>query len=224
MGESMGSEELIMPMIDACSIACGGHIGDKHSMNKTIELANEHGVKIGAHPSYPDKINFGRTLMQISPSDLVKSLTEQISSLKQCCSEKNVTLHHIKAHGALYNRSAEDLETAKVLLQAMEFFPEAPLYVPWNSVLQKILVAHNKPFILEAFADRRYIELGQLLSRKIAGSVITDPEEIVLQIKNISETQQVITDSGKIIEMQAETFCVHGDNPNVLEILKSLNQ
>lgn len=223
MGESAGYDQQIMPFIDACSIACGGHIGTVESMSDTIDLALKNNVLIGAHPSYPDPDHFGRVELDIPDEELIDSLQFQIRQMDDLCNARSVKLHHIKAHGALYNKSAAHRETALLLAEATKDFSHVPLFVPWNTKIHTVLSSLNRPFVLEAFADRRYDQNGLLVSRGIDGSVLLDPHEIKLQIQNIHDSSTVASLSGQMIVMHGNTFCIHGDNPNALKILEALN-
>ena len=124
VGEGVGNEADIFPYISSCNIACGGHAGDTETMYRVVSLAKQHRLKVGAQPSYPDKTNFGREVMDISNKDLVQSIQKQLSDFDAVLQQEEVTLHHIKAHGALYNQTAKDKELAKVYLNALKDYKE----------------------------------------------------------------------------------------------------
>lgn len=224
VGEGAGNDHLIMPYLDACSIACGGHSGDKSSMQETVAMALKSSVAIGAHPSFPDKKNFGRKIVNIERSALKKSLIEQVNSLEKICEENEAQLSHIKLHGALYNLAANDEEFALLTLGALAQYKQIPFYAPWNSQFQK--VAMRLGFILktEAFADRKYRNDLSLVGRDHADAVIVDPELAMDQVLLIIDKKNILTVDEKLVPIHAETICVHGDNPKALDILRSLNE
>ena len=144
LGEGTGVEKDIMPFLSSCSIACGGHTGDKSSMTDTILIAKKYGVNIGAHPSYPDKENFGRKNISISHADLSNSLISQIDDLDRIAGSLETSLNHIKLHGALYNFSANDLETASIIIELMKLkYSDKILYVPYGSLISELAIDNN---------------------------------------------------------------------------------
>ncbi|MDX1445650.1 5-oxoprolinase subunit PxpA [Lishizhenia sp.] len=223
VGEGIETEEDYMPFLSSCSIACGGHYGDHESMRKSMMLAKHFGVRIGAHPSYPDKENFGRKVMEIDFSALEQSIVDQLEAFKSVMEEENMELNHIKAHGALYNKAAEDAVTAHVFIDACNrVFEDYLLYVPFNSVMESVALERGVHFMNEAFGDRAYNASGLLVKRSKSGAVLQNPLDILMQIENIALHHQVKTKGGKTIEMQGETFCIHGDNPNAKDVLHYL--
>lgn len=223
VGEGVETEEDYMPFLSSCSIACGGHYGDHESMRKSIILAQHFGVKIGAHPSYPDKENFGRKVLEIDHETLEKSIVEQLLAFREVLDEENANLHHIKAHGALYNKAAEDAVIAHVFIDACnQVFDDYCLYVPFNSVMESVALERGVRFLNEAFGDRAYNKSGLLVKRTKSGAVLHNPLDILMQIEKIALQHQVLTKSGKTIEMHGETFCIHGDNPNAKDVLHYL--
>ena len=157
LGEGKGVEKEIMPFLTSCSIACGGHIGDKTSIAETILIAKNHGVKIGAHPSYPDKENFGRKKMSISQSDLRLSLIKQINSIDKIAKNLNTSIDHIKLHGALYNFSAIDLQTASTVVDLIKSdYPDVFLYATYQSLISELAIENDIKVYYEVFLDRNY--------------------------------------------------------------------
>lgn len=224
MGEGIGNEEAIMPYISSCNVACGGHAGDVHTMRKTVELALQHGVAIGAHPSYPDRAHFGRRVMEIADSELKQSIKEQLMLFQEVLDEAGASLHHIKPHGALYNEIARNSDLAHCFLDAIVGYKHIPLYVPYASKIQEIAASRGFVTVLEAFADRNYNPDGTLVSRKEEKALIEAPEEVLDHLIFMVQNEQVQTLSKEIIEMKAATYCVHGDTPSALEILVYLHQ
>ena len=173
LGEGGYYDAELMPLISACNIACGGHAGTVESMHQTVMFAMENKVEIGAHPSYPDKENFGRISMEIPAEDLRLSIVAQILSLKQIAEAEGGKLTHIKLHGALYNDAAKDEDIAGIVIDSiLEFEENFPVYAPQNSVISKLAEGKIK-VIFEAFADRNYNENHSLVSRSKPNALIT---------------------------------------------------
>ena len=225
VGEGVNNEAQLMPYIQSCNIACGGHAGDEDLMNSVVALAIKHKVKIGAHPSYPDKENFGRKTMIIEPNELKASIQNQINSLQEIVKKKGSTLHHIKPHGALYNDIAKNNELSLCFLDAiLPYKTDVKLYVPYNSVIEKNALKKGFMIIYEAFADRNYNDDLSLVSREKKGALITNPKHIFLHVFKMLNTNKVITITGKQQPIKATTFCVHSDTENATEIVKGLYQ
>jgi UPF0271 protein len=224
LGEGFGNDAEIMPFIHSCNIACGGHYGSLTTISETIRLASKHAVKVGAHPSFPDPANFGRKSMQIADQDLIDSLMQQINLFKQECQQHNVMMHHVKLHGALYNLAAKDPKIAKVVIKALkQVCPGSIIYAPYNSEIAK-LAASDFGVHYEAFVDRRYHRNLQLVSRKRDDAVITDPTQAWNQVLNILENNKVISVEGNDVFLKADTFCVHGDQPQALQLVKFISK
>lgn len=212
---------MIMPYIQSCSIACGGHAGDPESMRKTIRLAKKHKVKIGVHPSYPDRTSFGRQTLNISHQELERSLREQLDVFFKISKQEEAAVDHLKLHGALYNDAAKDVVLAQLVLDILADYPTLKLYAPFASCWSK-LASGNSEIVWEGFIDRRYgVDLG-LWDRSQKDAVIEEPEAAVQQLKEM--LQGNVTVNQETIKLDATTFCIHGDNPNVLEILRAIQQ
>ena len=225
LGEGLNNEHIIMPLIDSCNIACGGHAGDNGSMIECVEISIKNKVKIGAHPSYPDKINFGRKKIDISPSELSYSIISQIESLETIADSYGLELNHIKAHGALYNQMIVDTELSNFYLNTIKDFKnKCSLYIPYKSEIEKIALKKGFSIIYEVFGDRNYNDDLSLVSRNNENALITDPESVVNHIKTIKETETVKTINGNYKKIKFDTICIHSDTNNSIEILKKLNQ
>jgi len=225
VGEGLDNEKDLMPYISSCSIACGAHAGDENTIAQVVQLALKHGVKIGAHPSFPDRENFGREIMDINPEELQLSLEEQINLVKHKTELLGGKLHHIKAHGALYNLSAVNEEIAQILVNAIKKTADRVfLYVPYNSVIQKLAIKNNLKIKLEAFADRNYNKDLTLVSRKNKNAIITDKENLIQHLLKMITEQKLISIDGVEVEIIANTFCIHGDNPKVKNVLKFMSK
>ncbi len=225
LGEGLNNEHIIMPLIDSCNIACGGHAGDSGSMIECVEISIKNNVKIGAHPSYPNKINFGRKKIDISPSELSYSIISQIESLEVIADSYGLELNHIKAHGALYNQMMIDAELSNFYLDTIKDFKnKCSLYIPYKSVIEKIALKKGFSIIYEVFGDRNYNDDLSLVSRNNENALITDPESVVNHIKTIKETETVKTINGNYKKIKFDTICIHSDTNNSIEILKKINQ
>ena len=225
LGEGLNNEHIIMPLIDSCNIACGGHAGDSGSMIECVEISIKNNVKIGAHPSYPDKINFGRKKIDISPSQLSYSIISQIESLETIADSYGLELNHIKAHGALYNQMIIDTELSNFYLNTIKDFKnKCSLYIPYKSEIEKIALKKGFSIIYEVFGDRNYNDDLSLVSRNNENALITDPESVVNHIKTIKETETVKTINGNYKKIKFDKICIHSDTNNSIEILKKLNQ
>ncbi len=224
VGEGMNNEDVLMQYIQSCNIACGSHAGDEKQMQNIVELAIKYKVKIGAHPSYPDKENFGRKRMVMEPDELKKSIQNQINLLLKIVKEQGATLHHIKPHGALYNDLAKsDDLSVEFLNTIMPYKNIIKLYVPYNSAIEKNALKKGFSIIYEAFADRNYNDDLSLVSRQEKDALITNPKLILQNVLEMVNTQKVTTVSGIKVPIKAATFCVHSDTKNVTEILQVLN-
>ncbi|RTE51898.1 5-oxoprolinase subunit PxpA [Arenibacter aquaticus] len=225
LGEGIDNEVDIMPMISSCSIACGGHAGNLETMERVVGLAMANGVLVGAHPSYPDKENFGRVSIPISAEALKKSIKEQIESLVTILKARNMELNHIKPHGALYNDIAKDRGLALLFLESVAPYKEkVVLYVPYASEIAKQAKEAGYRIKYEAFADRNYNQDLTLVSRKASNAMIHDPQEVLDHILLMVNRGMVKTATGAKIHLLADTFCIHGDSPSTLQILMYLSQ
>ncbi|MBW8198230.1 5-oxoprolinase subunit PxpA [Flagellimonas abyssi] len=225
VGEGVDNEANIFPFISSCNIACGGHAGDKETMLGVASLAKKHQLKVGAHPSYPDKANFGREVMDISNQDLIHSIRQQLSVFDEVLKKTEVSLHHIKAHGALYNQTAMNDNLAKVYLDAIADYKEKTiLYVPFDSIIARMAEERGFKIWFEAFADRNYNSDLSLVSRKDKNALIEDPEAVLEHILPIIKKGEVLSVQGQSLNIQADTLCIHGDTVSALKILMYLSK
>ncbi|MEM7186758.1 MAG: 5-oxoprolinase subunit PxpA [Bacteroidota bacterium] len=224
LGEGAGMDDRLMPLVSSCNIACGGHFGNIDSMKQTIDLAQAHGVRIGAHPSFPDRDGFGRRVITMTKSELKASLMDQLEGFYQICAQKDAEVHHVKLHGALYNYAAKDAPTSDAVVEAIIDSGKRPkLYVPYGSILHK--KAENLlPLVFEAFIDRRYRKNGSLVSRDENNAVISDPEAAWEQLYRMVTQKTVIAVNGEEIGIEATTYCIHGDHPESLPILEYIHR
>lgn len=225
VGEGMGNEAYLMPYLSSCNIACGGHAGTPETMRTLVKLANQYGVKIGAHPSYPDIENFGRKKMDLSCAALFLSLQKQIDSLKDILQDEQATLYHVKPHGALYNLAAVDEKAALVVVEMMkQFMLPVKLYVPYKSMIADLAIKNNIPIVYEVFADRNYNDDLTLVSRDHREALIHDADEVFNHVFRMISAQKVKTISGAKKAILAQTICVHGDTPEAVNLVMTLNE
>ena len=225
VGEGINNEHLIMPLITSCNVSCGAHAGSQDIIDKVISLAIKNNVKIGAHPSFPDKENFGRKEMELNHSELQNSLEKQLIFLKERAEKQNTIIHHIKPHGALYNLIAVNSEMANIVVKAIQsVFEKANIYVPYNSVIEKIAKNHGMNTIYEVFADRNYNDDLTLVPRSLPHAIIQDKELVLKHVKRMAYQSEVKTIHGSLKFIKAQTFCIHGDHKNTVEILEFLNR
>jgi UPF0271 protein len=221
LGEGYAIEEALMPYLDSCNIACGGHSGDRNTIKEVVALAQQYQVKIGAHPSYPDKENFGRKEMKLSDTELYHSLSDQIELLLDELSP--TVLHHVKPHGALYHSCANDITSASIFLEVIKVLcPKAIVVTLPNSVLEKLAHTHGIAVWREAFIDRAYLSSGQLVPRSHPKGVLQEIQALYNQFYYLVQEQKVKTLDKTWIELKANTLCIHGDHPNSVENLKTM--
>jgi UPF0271 protein len=225
IGEGMANDELLMPFISSANIACGYHAGDEQTMRQTVALCIKYGVSIGAHPSFPDRENFGRREMKLSFGEVYHLIINQIIALEKILLEAGATLRHVKPHGALYNMAAKDPFLAAAIAQAVkDFSPKLVLFGLCNSHLIWEGEAIGLKTAGEAFADRTYQDDGSLTPRSVPGSLIEDPDQAVAQVLEIVGEGRVTTISGKKITIAADTICLHGDGANAAAIAKAIHE
>lgn len=223
MGEGIGSDEAIMPFITSANIACGYHAGDEATMRQTILLAKHYGVKVGAHPSFLDRENFGRTEMDCSSDEVYALVTKQISIIKKIADECGVALHHIKPHGALYNMAARDKALAAAIAKAVKDAGEnLVLYGLSNSCLISEAKAIGLQTASEVFADRTYTEDGSLTPRSQPNALIENEDQAINQVLQMVKEKTVTATTGKHVPLIAETVCIHGDGKNAVGFAKRL--
>lgn len=216
MGEELtpSPDALVMPYIDLANIACGGHAGDEKSMLATVKLAKRHHVRIGAHPAYPDKVNFGRKRIEMPAETLASSLVEQIQNLQKVCDQHQVPLHHVKPHGALYLEMMKDLTLFDLIIGLMQkHFSGIPLMMQGgidNRFFEHRAQNYQVPILFEAFADRAYQANGHLAPRNRPNSLFQNIEQIHQQVTAFEQIDWV------------HTVCFHSDNPTSVTALKTL--
>ncbi len=224
LGEDIGNDELIMPYITSTNIACGFHAGNESTMHKTILLAQKYNVNIGAHPSFLDRENFGRTEIKKLPQEVYVLVSKQIKILQKIGADNNIELHHVKPHGALYNMAARDKVLAHAIAKAVKDCDEdLVLFGLSNSFLISEATAIGLKTASEVFADRTYRDDRSLTPRTQPNALIEDIDEVVQQVLMMVKHGKVKTVSGIHIPIVAETICIHGDGKNAVELAKVIN-
>lgn len=222
---SFGGDKDIIPLITSANIACGFHAGDENVMNQTVKLAKENHVSIGAHPGLPDLKGFGRRKMDINPTEVYNLIVYQLGALEGFCKVHQTRINHVKPHGALYNMGAKNKAIAKAIAKAVYDFDSTIVLVGLsNSLLISEAKAIGLKTASEVFADRRYEDNGQLVSRKELDAVITDSDEALKQVLKMVTENKVISRNGKEIDLETDTICVHGDGKHALEFVEQIRK
>jgi UPF0271 protein len=218
LGEGTGNDPFVMPFISSCSIACGGHFGNKRTIKEAIELAEKNNVKTGAHPSYLDTKFFGRKSLDIPLKELQDSIRFQLDIFFNISANST----HIKPHGALYNDLFYDLEKAEAVVEVFKEYGSLYVFCQPSSKLSTVLTSQKVNQIHEGFGDRHYSTNGTLLSRKNPSSVLESKNKILDQVTKLVKESSVITKDNKSLKLKVQTICLHGDNKNVINIISYL--
>lgn len=218
-----GSDEAIMPFISSVNIACGFHAGDPLTIERTIRSAVEHGVSIGAHPGYPDREGFGRKPLKMSHEELRAMILYQAGAVKAIAEANGARIRHVKPHGALYNIAAVDYELSMTIARAVKDL-DSSLILVGQSGSQMLRAARDADLACasEVFADRTYNDDGTLVARSIEGAVLHDTALMIRRVIRMIKEKEVVTVTGKVIPIEAETVCIHGDNETAAEFVKEL--
>jgi len=230
MGESygawkMGADAAVMPYISSANIACGFHAGDPATIRTTVRLAVDRGVAVGAHPSLPDLMGFGRRAMRISPQDMYDLVVYQAGAVEAFARAAGAKLHHVKCHGALYNMAATDEGLSEAMAKAVkDLGGSVMLYALSNSLMMKVAKRQGIPVLGEVFADRGYSDDGTLAPRDRPGGMIEDPQASVKQALGMIEGGYVTSLSGKRVAVAADTMCLHGDQPGAVTFAQTLRK
>lgn len=222
VGEGIENENELFPFISSCNIACGGHTGNHKTMLSTVGLAKQYNVKIGAHPSFEDRENFGRKILKVDKKELLCSLINQVESLQDILKNQEIKLNHIKAHGALYNLSAYDKDSAKIIIELAKKI-DTKLYVPYSSLISKMAKEQGVETYNELFVDRNYNSDLTLVSRENSNALINDSKTMFEHVKKIINDQIITSINNKNMSVEFDTLCIHGDSPNAVELIKELH-
>ena len=233
MGESFGAyklgmDEAVIQYITSANIACAWHAGDPAVMDHTVAIAVEHGVGVGAHPGYPDLLGFGRRNMDCTMDELRNYVIYQIGALQAFCSAHGTRLQHVKPHGALYLTAIENEDVARAVAEAIVRVNPDLLYVALAGAKGELMTRIGQEVglkvVYEAFPDRAYSPEGTLVSRRQTGAVIKDPQTVSERALRMVQEGAVIAVDGSTIPLEAQTLCVHGDNPKAVDLVRSIRE
>lgn len=214
-----GTQEALLRSITSANVACGGHAGDERTMRTTIEQAMRAGVAVGAHPGYPDRENFGRLELKMSPEAVANSIYEQVRTLAEVAMKCGARLVHVKPHGALYNQAVKNRELAEAITKGVARFSKHLVLMGLaESPMLEVFREAGFAVAAEAFADRRYEPDGTLRSRKFENALIRDPAEAAKQALSIAQRRIVTAHDGTEVKLTAQTICIHGDTPGSVQI------
>jgi 5-oxoprolinase (ATP-hydrolysing) subunit A len=228
MGESfgayrMGNDIAILDLVNSANIACGFHAGDPATIHRTVEAALSKGVAVGAHPGLPDLQGFGRRTMAVSNSEAYDMVVYQIGALAGFAQVLGGRISHVKAHGALYNMAAKDRQLAEAIAKAVyDFDRQLVLFALAGSAMIGAAKDAGLRVASEVFADRTYQDDGSLTPRSQPNAMIEDPEASVAQVKRMVTEHVVRSVNGNDVPVQADTLCIHGDQPNALAFAKRI--
>lgn len=225
MGEGCGNDDLLLELVSSANIACGFHAGSASIMRKTVEAAIRNNVAIGAHPSFPDRENFGRTNMELPPAEIFDIVVYQLGAMKAVCEAAGGVLNHVKPHGALYNQAARDQNLARVIAEAVrQVDGRLVLYgSPGSDLISEAERAGLKT-ASEVFADRTYQVDGSLTPRSRSDALIRDTRQSISQVLQMIVDGTVTATTGETIDVMAETICIHGDGELAVEFARALRQ
>lgn len=230
LGESfgrytLGMDDKIIPLITSANVACGYHASDPVVMEKTVAMAKDAGIRVGAHPGFPDLMGFGRRNMAVSPAEAKAYVLYQLGALEGFCRANGMKLQHVKPHGALYNMVAKDYELSRGICEAVcEFDPNLIVLALSGGELAHAAKDMGLKTALEVFADRAYEEDGTLVNRRKEGSMITDEKEAIARVVRMIKEKKVTAITGKDIPIQADSVCVHGDGVKALAFVEKIRK
>jgi UPF0271 protein len=233
MGESFGAyklgmDEEVIQYVSSANIACAWHAGDPAVMNQTVAMALKHGVGVGAHPGYPDLLGFGRRNMDCTMDEIRNYVIFQIGALEAFCKVHGTQLQHVKPHGALYLTAVENEDVARVVAEAIVSVNPDLLYVALAGAKGELMTRIGQEVglrvVYEAFPDRAYSPEGTLVSRRQPGAVVKDPQAVSERALRMVKEGVVIAVDGSTIPLEAQTLCVHGDNPKAVDLVRSIRE
>ena len=228
LGESfgrytIGNDDKIIPLISSANVACGFHASDPVVMDKTAEMAKNAGIRVGAHPGFPDLMGFGRRNMNISPQEAKAYMLYQLGALDAFLRTKGMKMQHVKPHGALYNMAAKDPVLSRAICEAVSEFDKSLIVLALSGgELAKTAQEMGLRTALEVFADRAYEEDGTLVDRRKEGAMITDEDEAISRVVRMIKEQKVTAVTGKDIPIRADSVCVHGDGAKALAFVEKI--
>lgn len=233
MGESFGAytigmDDAVIKHITSANIACGFHAGDPLVMDRTVKLAVEHNVAVGAHPGYPDLQGFGRRNMDCTLEEVRQYVVYQIGALQAFCAANGTRMRHVKPHGNLYNTAAVNEDIARVIAEAIASVDPELMYVALSSTKEDFMTSIARDVgltvVYEAFPDRAYTSDGTLLSRRLPGAVVRDARVVAERALMMAKEGKVIAVDGTPVDLDIQTLCVHGDTPMAVELVKAIRE
>ena len=225
LAEGCSNDQRLLQLVTSANVACGLHAGDFNEMRKAIRWAKENKVRIGAHPSFPDRENFGRTNMQLPDDELKACLLYQLGAVKALCDAEGVSLSYVKPHGALYNQAAKDEPLAALIaLTIKQFDPSLKLMGLSGSLMLKVAQQHGLGIISEVFADRHYLADGSLVPRSRADALVDNDEEAISQVLQMVLQGSVPTVDGQDVAIQADSICLHGDGEHAISFAEKIRK
>ncbi|MBA2246929.1 MAG: LamB/YcsF family protein [Chloroflexia bacterium] len=220
----VGSDDELFPLISSANVACGFHGGDARMMSRTVAQARRYEVAVGAHPGFPDLAGFGRRNIAASAEEIRTDVLYQIGAMAAITRAERAALHHVKAHGALYNMAVTDPVVAEAIAWAVrEFDADLRFFAMPGSALEAAGVTAGLTVVREGFADRAYHADGSLVSRSVPGSVIEDAELIAERVMRLVEKREIETIEGDILRLSVDTICIHSDTPTAVPIAKAIS-
>jgi len=223
LGEGSGHDNELFELISSASIATGFHAGDSDTMHAAVCAAKEHGVAVGAHPSFFDRENFGRKELKMSNEEVFDAVAYQLGIFQAIASALDVRPNHVKPHGALYNMAVRDPELADAIARAIKSVdPKLILFAPDNSELARAGEAHGVQIAREIFADRNYLNDGWLVPRTRPDALLRDPKEAAQRVLRMLREGKVRSIESRDVDVRGETICVHGDTPGAVEFAREL--
>lgn len=224
----MGADERIFPSLTSVNLACGFHAGDPATMVRTVRLARDHGLAVGAHPGLPDLVGFGRREMAVAPADLYALVLYQLGALGAIVGAEGMRMHHVKPHGALHHRIARDPDAAGAVARAArDFDPRIPFVVLGGAggrIMREAAEEHGLTAVAEAFPDRAYLADGRLAPRSTEGAFLQDPEEVAERAVTMVVRGEVAALDGGTARVEARTLCIHGDGPHAPEVAAAVRR
>jgi 5-oxoprolinase (ATP-hydrolysing) subunit A len=230
LGESYGSfvvgrDEELIPLLTSAQLACGFHGGDPRVMDRTVRACRDAGVAVGAHPGFPDLVGFGRRVLDVTGGEAETDVLYQVAALDGFCRRHGVTMQHVKPHGALYNHANRSPELAAGIAAAIASYdPGLLLVCQHGTELARAGEAAGLTMAYEGFADRAYNRDGSLVSRAIPGSVHHDPRRATEQALRMVTDGTVVALDGTVVDVRVDTLCVHGDNPEAVELVRAVRE
>ena len=230
LGESFGAytigcDDKVLPLVTSANVACGFHASDPVVMKKTVEMASNAGIQVGAHPGFPDLMGFGRRNMSVTPEEAKAYTLYQLGAMNGFCRAVGMTMQHVKPHGALYNMAGKDYALAAGICEAVrEFDPELIVLALSGGELLRCAQDMGLRAASEVFADRAYEEDGSLVNRRKEGAMITDEDLAIERVIRMIKEQKVTAITGRDIGIKADSICVHGDGPKALAFVQKIRE